>query len=83
MYFQIQKVIKIPSLEKKHENLNFNFFNEELSTYFRQLKLCMIKRNISYFFNNGHVYYKCYLAGCDKAYKNKKDLTVHLRKHVR
>jgi hypothetical protein len=82
MYFLIQKVINIPSFEKRNENFNRNDFEEELSLYFRQLKFYMKKKNINYFCNSGPVYYKCYIIGCNRAYRNKRDLTVHIRKHV-
>jgi hypothetical protein len=82
MYFHIQKVIKVPSLEKGQKEMTFKDFNEELFTYFKNLKYCMAKKNINYFSQYGPVFYKCYLTGCNKAYRNKRDLTVHLRRHV-
>jgi hypothetical protein len=82
MYFLIQKVLKVPSLEKVNEHKNQQDFKEELLTYYNQLKICMKKRNIKYFTNSGPVYYKCYITGCNKIFRFKRDLAVHLRNHV-
>jgi hypothetical protein len=82
MYFKIRKVIKIPFLEIRHENINFKHFNEELSKYFSFSKLCIAQKRLNNSVNKEHVYYSCYISGCDNTYKYKKDLKAHLRKHV-
>jgi hypothetical protein len=82
MYFLIQKIIKIPSLEKGYEDISHHNFIQDVSFYFSQLKFYMMKKSINYFCNSGPVYYKCYFTGCSHAYRNKRDITVHLRKHV-
>jgi hypothetical protein len=79
--FNIQKIIKVSSIEKEKEKIDDKCFNQDLSQYLSHIKLSLMKKYET--LKNRNLLFQCYIKNCTRAYDSKRELIVHLKKHVR